>query len=60
MKRAVRSYVVDPEIIEDKESRQVIEDDFDDRWNDKFGEPSTEVFEPDDFNAWMQEVMDFE
>lgn len=34
--------------------------DFDERWDNKFGEPSTEVFEPDDFQRWMQEVIDFE
>ena len=31
MKRSVKSLIVDPEIIEDKESRQVINDDFDNR-----------------------------
>lgn len=34
--------------------------DFDERWDNKFGEPSTEVFEADDFKRWMQEVIDFE
>lgn len=43
-----------------KEDEIVDEDDFDIRWDEKFGEPSTEVFTADDFNAWLQEVIDFE
>ena len=34
--------------------------DFDDRWNSKFGEPSTEVFTTDEFEEWWKEVADFE
>ena len=36
------------------------DDDFDRRWNEKFGEPSTEVFTPEEFDQWMKEVNEFE
>lgn len=36
------------------------DDDFDRRWNEKFGEPTTDVFVGDAFDRWMQEVIDFE
>ena len=36
------------------------DDDFDKRWNKKFGEPSTEVFTPEEFDQWMKEVNKFE
>ena len=35
-------------------------DDFDERWDERFGEPSTEVFTVDEFKKWFEEVMDFE
>lgn len=35
-------------------------DDFDSRWDEKFGEPSTEVFSTEDFFDWMKEVSKFE
>lgn len=40
-----------------------LEDDFDERWDAKFGEPTTEVFvmEPEDeFEEWWKEVINFE
>lgn len=39
------------------------EDDFDTRWDDRFGEPSTEVFDldtVDEFENWWKEVISFE
>lgn len=38
----------------------VSEDEFDNRYNQTFGEPSTEVFTPDEFDSWMKEVIQFE
>lgn len=35
-------------------------DSFDVRWDNQFGEPSTEVFTVDEFMNWLKEVMDFE
>lgn len=35
-------------------------DDFDERYDDAFGEPSTEVFTPEEFDNWMKEVLTFE
>lgn len=55
MKRYIRSNEIDTE----QEALQ--EDaDFDDRWDTKFGEPTTEVFTPEEFESWMQEVIRFE
>lgn len=33
---------------------------FDERWNNKFGEPSTDVFTVEEFDQFMQEVINFE
>lgn len=45
---------------EDTNTDSESEDDFDRRWNEKFGEPSTEVFTFDEFTNWMNEVKRFE
>ena len=39
---------------------QEADDDLDARWNQKFGEPSTEVFTPEEFLEWFKEVMAFD
>ena len=44
----------DTEVVDNEDA------DFDDRWNSKFGEPSTEVFTTDEFEEWWREVSDFE
>lgn len=36
------------------------DDDFDRRWDEHFGEPTTEVFTADEFEKWMKEVISFE
>lgn len=41
-------------------SSQIEQDDFDARWDAKFGEPNTEVFVGDDFDKFMKEVIAFE
>ena len=33
---------------------------FDERYDHVFGEPSTEVFTPEEFDNWMEEVLTFE
>ena len=38
----------------------LMEDDFDERYDEKFGEPTTEVFTVSEFNQWMNDVIDFE
>lgn len=38
----------------------LMEDDFDERYDKKFGEPTTEVFTVSEFNRWMNDVIDFE
>lgn len=35
-------------------------DDFDERYDKTFGEPTTEVFTVEEFNQWMDEVINFE
>lgn len=37
-----------------------MEDNFDDKWDKHFGEPSTDVVSIDQFDKWIQEVIDFE
>ena len=36
------------------------DDDFDRRWDEHFGEPTTEVFTADEFDKWMQDVINFD
>lgn len=38
----------------------LMEDDFDERYDKKFGEPTTEVFTVSEFDRWMKDVIDFE
>lgn len=57
MKRFIRRPTRDEEIIT---SSQVEQDDFDARWDAKFGEPSTDVFDSDEFLQYMEEVINFE
>lgn len=37
-----------------------ISDDFDKRWDEQFGEPSTEIFTVSEFIDWLDEVINFE
>lgn len=50
--------MVDPGIAEAYVN--LTEDDFDERYDKKFGEPTTEVFTVSEFNRWMKDVIDFE
>lgn len=46
-------------IDEDGENIEVV-DEFDKRWDEHFGEPTTEVFTADEFDKWMQDVINFD
>lgn len=45
---------------EDDDEDDSDDDDFDHRWDEHFGEPTTEVFTTEEFKQWMKEVQDFE
>ena len=38
----------------------LMEDDFDERYDKKFGKPTSEVFTVSEFTRWMKDVIDFE
>lgn len=52
----MKRYIRTEEVVDSK----LTADDFDKRWDEYFGEPTTEVFEVEDFKKFMQEVIDFE
>ena len=59
---ASKDYYTDADYkdVESSETIQTEQDDFDKRWEEKFGESSTMVYDVDEFKAWLDEVMDFE
>lgn len=58
MKRWIHANSEDAVVADDKLS--TADDSFDKRWNETFGEPSTDVFTAEEFLDYMKEVIDFE
>jgi len=53
----MKRYLTTEEVVD---NNLKVNDDFDCRWDEYFGEPTTEVFEVEDFKKFMQGVIDFE
>lgn len=46
--------------VQSAEAKTHKNDNFDKRWDTKFGEPATEVFTPEEFKKWIEDVIRFE